>query len=132
MRDINRIDKILDRLKVVWEENPDLRLGQLILNVVRDPTLYYVEDEALLDALEYNYLKQVNEKEDKGYFVSNTENKLIYHYKGYDIELLNDDYGQQFYFIFDGKEYGCGSFNTSPEYEVEAVIDYYLKNKESL
>lgn len=55
MRDINRIDLILDRLKALWKRNPDLRLGQLILNVLQDPTLYYIEDEQLIDVLEKTY-----------------------------------------------------------------------------
>ena len=55
MRDINRIDLILDRLKILWKKHPDLRLGQLILNVLQDPALYYVEDEQLIDLLEEFY-----------------------------------------------------------------------------
>lgn len=55
MRDINRIDLILDRLKTLWKKHPDLRLGQLILNVLQDPALYYVEDEKLVELLEKFY-----------------------------------------------------------------------------
>lgn len=55
MRDINRIDRILDRLKILWKKHPDLRLGQLILNVLQDPALYYVEDEELVELLEKFY-----------------------------------------------------------------------------
>lgn len=55
MRDPNRIDQLLARLKVIWERNPDLRLGQLILNVASDPVLYYVEDEELMTAMEKLY-----------------------------------------------------------------------------
>ena len=55
MRDINRIDLILDRLEILWKKHPDLRLGQLILNVLQDPALYYVEDEQLIDLLEEFY-----------------------------------------------------------------------------
>lgn len=55
MRDINRIDRILDRLKTLWKKYPDLRLGQLILNVINDPALYYIEDEELIDLLEEYY-----------------------------------------------------------------------------
>ena len=55
MRDINRIDLILDRLKTLWKKYPDLRLGQLILNVLRDPVLYYVEDVELIETLEKFY-----------------------------------------------------------------------------
>lgn len=55
MRDPNRIDQLLARLKAIWERNPDLRLGQLILNVASDPVLYYVEDEELITAMEKLY-----------------------------------------------------------------------------
>lgn len=33
MRGPNRIDDILERLKDIWKAYPDLRLGQLIMNV---------------------------------------------------------------------------------------------------
>jgi uncharacterized protein YihD (DUF1040 family) len=56
MRDPNRIDKILSGIKKVWEKYPDLRLGQLLCNVMRDPALYYVEDEDLVSYLEQYYL----------------------------------------------------------------------------
>lgn len=128
MRDPKRIDHILNRLKQVWETHPDLRLGQLILNVVEDPTLYYIEDDDLIDRLEQTY---ADKKEDpsKGYFTEGNGERY-YHYKGFTIKLLDDEAGQQVYFIFNGKEYSCGSFNPYPELEIEAVIDNYLKNKE--
>lgn len=55
MRDVNRIDVILSEIKNIWEKYPDLRLGQLICNVVRDPALYYIEDEKLVEALKEIY-----------------------------------------------------------------------------
>ena len=48
MRDPNRIDRILKRVEEIWKENPDLRLTQLIMNVLAlnvDP--YYIEDDTL-------------------------------------------------------------------------------------
>lgn len=53
MRDPNRIHKVLDYVRRVWERNPDLRLGQLIVNLTseRFADLFYVEDEQLLDVL---------------------------------------------------------------------------------
>ena len=51
MRDPNRIDRLLAKLAEVWKKYPQLRLGQLILNVIRDPALYYVEDQKLIDAI---------------------------------------------------------------------------------
>jgi len=34
MRNINRIPKILAAIKEVWLESPDMRLGQLLINIV--------------------------------------------------------------------------------------------------
>ena len=58
MRDINRIDKILEELKLIWKNVPDLRLGQLLLNVLQDPALYYVEDDQLVDYLKKFYIRE--------------------------------------------------------------------------
>lgn len=52
MRDPQRIDNILERLKIVWKDNPDLRLGQLLLAVVKMDRLFYIEDEKLILLLE--------------------------------------------------------------------------------
>lgn len=55
-RDPTRIPKIMDQLERVWEQNPELRLLQLLISVIRPsepaPDLFYVEDEVLLDLLE--------------------------------------------------------------------------------
>jgi hypothetical protein len=69
MRDPARIPKILERLGKIWAENPDLRLGQLVM-AARPPAwamggqmpgrgekeelthLFYMEDDALVSALE--------------------------------------------------------------------------------
>ena len=55
MRDPERIKSILNRLQAVWEKYPDFRLGQLILNVLQDPLLYYIEDDKLIEAIEEHY-----------------------------------------------------------------------------
>lgn len=55
MRDVNRIDVVLSEIKEIWKKYPDLRLGQLICNVVRDPTLYYIEDDKLIEVLKEVY-----------------------------------------------------------------------------
>lgn len=52
MRDYNRIERILDTIKRIWQNNPDLRLCQLILNITTDGNvLYWVEDDNLEQAL---------------------------------------------------------------------------------
>ena len=55
MRDKDRIPKILERLSVVWEKYPDLRLVQLIDNVITNSMAYYIEDEELLEKIEAFY-----------------------------------------------------------------------------
>jgi uncharacterized protein YihD (DUF1040 family) len=54
MRDPNRIPVVLERLEKVWEKHPDLRFGQLILNVLRND-FYHVEDEELVTKIELFY-----------------------------------------------------------------------------
>ena len=51
MRDPKRIDVILQEISDIWHKYPDMRLGQLIGNVLEGPSLYYVEDDGLVKAL---------------------------------------------------------------------------------
>ena len=55
MRNKERIPVILKELETTWSKYPDLRLGQLICNVVRDPALYYIEDDSLIEKLSEFY-----------------------------------------------------------------------------
>lgn len=62
MRDINRIPKILDRLQVIWERYPDMRLGQLIGNVFpctpdTQIDMFFFNDEMFISILEKFYSK---------------------------------------------------------------------------
>ncbi|HOT30423.1 MAG TPA: hypothetical protein PLU72_19775 [Candidatus Ozemobacteraceae bacterium] len=51
MRDIKRIERMLATIKEKWLLNPDLRLGQIIINAVRPehpcPEVFYIEDTEL-------------------------------------------------------------------------------------
>jgi uncharacterized protein YihD (DUF1040 family) len=61
VRDPKRINRILERIREIWVENPDLRLTQLIMNALnmnQDP--YYVEDEHLENCLN-EYQKEYKE-----------------------------------------------------------------------
>ena len=67
MRDVDRIDKILELVREIWIAEPDLRLGQLIQNAVRlkDPDLidiHIVEDDTLRKGLR-GYLELVKNKQ---------------------------------------------------------------------
>ena len=55
MRDPKRIDIILQEISNIWHKYPDMRLGQLIGNVLEGISLYYVEDDGLVKALKDTY-----------------------------------------------------------------------------
>ena len=48
MRDPKRIDRVLNKLKQYWEKNPDLRLGQILINANKNGkyiSAFYMEDD---------------------------------------------------------------------------------------
>jgi uncharacterized protein YihD (DUF1040 family) len=52
MRNPERIPEILEKMRQVWEASPDMRLGQLLINVAgREANLWNLEDDVLLDDL---------------------------------------------------------------------------------
>jgi len=44
MRDLDRIDRIVDKLREVWKRSPDQRLGQLVMNAAA-----YAEEKRVYD-----------------------------------------------------------------------------------
>lgn len=83
MRDPKRIPIILERLKIIWEKNPDLRLGQLILNAEKSDliftSVYNTEDNDLLNELEerYNKVEQQNETDSIGKILDEMHDMLV-------------------------------------------------------
>lgn len=64
MRDINRIEPLLNDLKELWLKNPDLRLTQLLFMVAynlgwKNNDLFYLEDDVIAkqikEELKINY-----------------------------------------------------------------------------
>lgn len=51
------------------------------------------------------------------------------HYKGVDVPIFCDDYGQCFYCIFNGETMAFGSFQSEYEDEVKSLIDHELHKK---
>ena len=51
------------------------------------------------------------------------------HYRGVDVPIFCDDYGQCFYCIFNGETMAFGSFQSEYEDEVRHLIDYELGKK---
>jgi len=58
MRDPDRIEPTLDKIREFWKKHPDLRLAQIIVNAVganrpttQCPTVFYMEDDYLMEGL---------------------------------------------------------------------------------
>ena len=66
MRNPERIQPLLDKIAKLWKENPDFRLGQLIMTITmtgeHNPKLFYIEDDDFLKLLEERS-KQLSKKE---------------------------------------------------------------------
>lgn len=55
-RPVERIDELLELIRIIWNKYPDLRLGQLILNNVSEDKLYNIEDKDLYEILKNKYI----------------------------------------------------------------------------
>lgn len=53
MRDPKRIHEVLEKIRSYWVQHPELRLGQIleIMASDRDVDVFYLEDDALVEAL---------------------------------------------------------------------------------
>lgn len=57
MRDIKRIDRILEKIGIIWKEHPDERFGQMLINmglISDDFDTWNVEDDVIEESLETN------------------------------------------------------------------------------
>ena len=59
MRDKNRIDPFMIEFAELWKRYPDLRFGQLVMNlqalVSANPDPFYTEDDIMLQAIRKMY-----------------------------------------------------------------------------
>lgn len=53
-----------------------------------------------------------------------------YEYRGYEVDILLDDYGQCFYSVIDGQEYSFGTYNSieNAKADIRYIIDCTLDN----
>ena len=127
MRDPKRIDVILQEISAIWHKYPDMRLGQLIGNVLEGPSLYYVEDDSLVKALKdmYDGAKEAVKFDDDAYIFD-----------------LIKKYPEELGFVLDSKTYDdyiktytdAGGMKEDAELskqEFEALKDYFLTIKSS-
>lgn len=56
MRDPDRINTVLEKIRQLWLRDPDMRLGQLLIAAVRPkdpcPELFYIEESDLIEKLD--------------------------------------------------------------------------------
>lgn len=54
MRDPKRIPRMAHKLLAIWNLQPDLRLGQLLVNMTQggEPYIFHTEDQTLEDVLD--------------------------------------------------------------------------------
>ena len=127
MRDPKRIDIILQEISTIWHKYPDMRLGQLIGNVLEGPSLYYVEDDSLVKALKdvYEGAKEAVKFDDDAYIFD-----------------LIKKYPEELGFVLESKTYNdyiktytdAGGVKEEAELskqEFEALKDYFLTIKSS-
>ena len=125
MRDPKRIDVILQEISTIWHKYPDMRLGQLIGNVLEGPSLYYVEDDSLVKALKdiYEGAKEPVKFDDEAYIFD-----------------LIKKYPEELCFVLESKTYDdyvktytdAGGMKEEAELskqEFEALKDYFLTIK---
>ena len=125
MRDPKRIDVILQEISAIWHKYPDMRLGQLIGNVLEGPSLYYVEDDSLVKALKdmYEGAKEAVKFDDEAYIFD-----------------LIKKYPEELGFVLESKTYDdyvktytdAGGMKEEAELskqEFEALKDYFLTIK---
>ena len=127
MRDPKRIDVILQEISDIWHKYPDMRLGQLIGNVLEGPSLYYVEDDSLVKALKdmYEGAKELVEFDNEAYIFD-----------------LIKKYPEELCFVLESKTYDdyvktytdAGGMKEDAELsrqEFEALKNYFLTIKSS-
>ena len=61
MRDINRIEPLLNEFEELWKLNPDIRFGQMVYNLTRSVDLFNLEDDKMLAII--NQLLQIQKEE---------------------------------------------------------------------
>lgn len=63
MRDLERIDRICQKLNKVWKEIPDQRLGQLLENYIfgRDSQNLWFQEDTCTEELFDNILKVIDD-----------------------------------------------------------------------
>ena len=57
MRDINRIEPLLDKFEELWKLHPDIRFGQMVYILTSGIDIFNIEDDKMLELIN-NRLKE--------------------------------------------------------------------------
>lgn len=92
IRTENDINLILQKLGYIWKKYPNLRLGQLLVNVIDIANLFYIEDNNLLTRMASCY--KVNLNDFVPTEINNTETGLtnkgkVFIHKGDTVKLVS-------------------------------------------
>lgn len=61
MRDKKRIKEFCNKLAELWEQVPDMRFFQLVINIMGDKDFFYMEDDYAIVAIE-QYIDRIKPK----------------------------------------------------------------------
>lgn len=92
-------------------ENSNFKKKDEILKYIKEKYAEYIRDFGVTKPTKY---------EIKFCFL------FTYSYRGYDIDIFDDDYGQQYYFYFNGHQCSCGAYNLDYESCIKYEIDNFL------
>lgn len=62
MRDINRIEPLLEEFKLIWKSSPDLRMGQIICCLAKNKDVFNIEDYELMERIKEWKLENETER----------------------------------------------------------------------
>ena len=119
-------------MKLKAFENKDQEYGKsLMINQVMnelskmDDSSFKKEFTKILKKKYGEYIVSFGESKPTKY-----EKKFCYfktiNYRGYKIDVFDDDYGQSCYFYFNNHQYGCGTYNFEYEECIKYIVDEYL------
>lgn len=77
-------------------------------------------------------MREATKEEEKEFLYQDQPPIKMLEYRGLCVPIYDDDYGQQYFMVFEGKEYGGGSFNGFPEYDFCYIIDDVIDRKYAL
>ena len=74
-------------------------------------------------------MREATKEEEKEFLYQDQPPCGVLEYRGLRVPIYDDDYGQQVFMVFNGKEYGGGTYNFCPEEDFCHIIDNTIDYK---